>query len=86
MPQGPLQETISKADTVQPRFLLLLSAWNEVSQTTTVNCLIRKFKILLTRDKVEKCKQSKNYELFCKRKTKLHCLTVTFFMCIGLFT
>ena len=33
---------------------LLVSAWNEVSQTTIVNCLIGKFEILLMRDKVEK--------------------------------
>ena len=68
MPQGPLQEPISKVDTAQPRFLLLLSAWNEVSQTTIVNCLIRKFKILLTRDKVEKCKQVKITSYFAKEK------------------
>ena len=85
MPQGPLQETISKADTAQPRFLLLLSAWNEVSQTTTVNCLIRKFKILLTRDKVEKCKQVKITSYFVKEKQSftvllLHSLCVLVYL------
>ena len=42
MSHGPLQETISKADTAQSRLLkalqLLVSAWNKVSQTTIVNC------------------------------------------------
>ena len=85
MSQGPLQETISKADTAQPRFLLLLSAWNEVSQTTTVNCLIRKFKILLTRDKVEKCKQVKITSYFVKEKQSftvllLHSLCVLVYL------
>ena len=85
MPQGPLQETISKVDTAQPRFLLLLSAWNEVSQTTTVNCLIRKFKILLTRDKVEKCKQVKITSYFVKEKQSftvllLHSLCVLVYL------
>ena len=78
-------QTISKADTAQPRFLLLLSAWNEVSQTTTVNCLIRKFKILLTRDKVEKCKQVKITSYFVKEKQSftvllLHSLCVLVYL------
>ena len=45
---------------------LLVSAWNEVSQTTIVNCLIRKFETLLTRGKVEKCKQVKITSRFVK--------------------
>ena len=45
---------------------LLVSAWNEVSQTTIVNCLIRKFETLLTRGKVEKCKQVKITSCFVK--------------------
>ena len=47
---------------------LLVSAWNEVSQTTIVNCLIRKFETLLMRDKVEKCKQVKITSYFVKEK------------------
>ena len=45
---------------------LLVSPWNEVSQTTIVNCLIRKFETLLTRGKVEKCKQVKITSRFVK--------------------
>ena len=40
---------------------------------------------LLTRDKVEKCKQVK-IKLFCKRKTNLHCHTLLLFLFIGSFT
>ena len=47
---------------------LLVSAWNESSQTTIVNCLIRKFESLLKRDKVEKCKQVKITSYFVKEK------------------
>ena len=47
---------------------LLLSAWNQLSQTTIVNSLIRKFESLLTRDKVEKCKQVKITSYFVKEK------------------
>ena len=68
MSQDPLQETISKVYTAQPRFQLLVLAWNEVSQTTIVNCSIRKFKTLLTRDKVEKCKQVRITSYFVKEK------------------
>ena len=46
--------------------LLVSSAWNEISQTTIVNCLIRKFETLLTRGKVEKCKQVKITSRFVK--------------------
>ena len=47
---------------------LLVSALNEVSQTTIVNCLIRKFETLLTRDKVGKCKQVKVTSYSVKEK------------------
>ena len=47
---------------------LLASAWNEVSQTAIVNCLIRKFESLLMRDKVEKCKRVKITSYFAKEK------------------
>ena len=47
---------------------LLLSAWNQLRQTTIVNSLIRKFESLLTRDKVEKCKQVKITSYFVKEK------------------
>ena len=47
---------------------LLVSAWNEVSQTAIVNCLIRKFETLLTRDKVGKCKQVKVTSYSVKEK------------------
>ena len=47
---------------------LLVLAWNEVSQTTIVNCLIRTFETLLTRDEVEKCKQVKIMSYFVKEK------------------
>ena len=59
----PLPE-VSLLTTLQ----LLVSAWNKVSQTTIVNCLIRKFESLLTRDKVEKCKQVKITSYFVKEK------------------
>ena len=48
--------------------------------------LINKFETLLTRVKVEKYKQVKMYELFCKRKIKIHCHSLIFFMFIGSFT
>ena len=47
---------------------LLASAWNEVSQTAIVNCLIRKFESLLMRDKVEKCEGVKITSYFAKEK------------------
>ena len=47
---------------------LPVSAWNEVRQTTIVNCLIRKFESLLNRDKVEKCKQVKITSYFVNKK------------------
>ena len=47
---------------------LLASAWNEVSQTAIVNCLIRKFESLLMRDKVEKCEGVKITSYFPKEK------------------
>ena len=64
---------------------LLVSAWNEVSQTTIVNCLIHRFDTLLTRES-RKVQASKNYELFCKRNINLHCHTLIFFMFIVSFT
>ena len=48
--------------------------------------LINKFETMLTRDKVEKCKQVKITSYFVKKKKNLHCHTLIFFMFIGSFT
>ena len=62
-----------------------LSLFNE-KRGDQMQDLINKFETLLTRDKVEKCKQVKIASCFVKKKKNLHCHALIFSMFIGSFT